>query len=145
VHFVNGVATFKNISLSQAGNYTLQLSDGALPGNGSIPFNLTVNIAQAAPAVATPHPAHSYKSGHAISLSITIKSNAPPTVPFTGAATITDQNDNVLATTSISATGVLHFAVSSLLPGVYVCSVNYAGDTNHAAATSDPFTLNVTI
>ncbi len=145
VHFVNGVATFKNISLTQAGTYTLQLSDGSLPGDGSIPFNLTVNLAQATPAIATLHPARSYKSGHPISLGITIKSNAPAAVPFTGIATVIDQNNDVLATASISANGALHFVISSLLSGVYVCSVNYPGDANHAAATSAPFTLNVTM
>jgi hypothetical protein len=144
VHFVNGVATFKNISLSEAGSYTLQLSDGSLPGAGSVPFTLTVNVAQATPAVATPHSAHSYKTAHPISLSITIKSNAPAAIPFTGTASITDQNDNVLATVSIAANGVLHFVIPTLLPGTYVCTVNYPSDANHTAATSEPFTLNVT-
>jgi hypothetical protein len=42
-HVTNGVAIFKNISLSPAGQYILQLSDSALPGDGSLPLNLAIN------------------------------------------------------------------------------------------------------
>lgn len=42
--FRGGVATFRNIRLSPAGSYTLQLSDSALPGNGSLPLSLAVEL-----------------------------------------------------------------------------------------------------
>jgi hypothetical protein len=43
VPFIAGVATFRNIKLSLAGNYSLALSDPALPGNGSLPLNLAIS------------------------------------------------------------------------------------------------------
>lgn len=45
LHFVAGVATFRNVRLSAAGSYTLELSDAALPGNGSLPLSLTIDAA----------------------------------------------------------------------------------------------------
>ena len=141
VHFVNGVALFKNISLLQAGSYTLQLADPALPGSGTLPF--TITVAQATPTVGTPHVAPSYKTGHAISSSTSIKSNASPSIHFTGTANLVDQNSDVLGTATVSATGALHFVLENLAVGTYICTINYAGDANHAAATSASFTLNV--
>jgi hypothetical protein len=43
VPFIGGVATFRNIALLQAGSYSLELSDSALPGNGSVPLNLAIS------------------------------------------------------------------------------------------------------
>jgi hypothetical protein len=42
--FVNGVAAFRNIRLSPAGAYTLELTDSALPGNGSLPLSLAITL-----------------------------------------------------------------------------------------------------
>ncbi|HZL36833.1 MAG TPA: hypothetical protein VFC78_16050 [Tepidisphaeraceae bacterium] len=138
----NGLATFKNVWFSQPGTYTLELSDGALAGNA--PPSLVINVTQATAAIPAPHPSRSYKTGRAVALNTTIKSNAPADIAFSGTARITDQNNNVLGTASVSANGTLHFLLAGLLPGVYVCSVNYAGAQSRAAATSAAFTLNVT-
>lgn len=42
IPFINGVATFRNIRLSPAGAYTLELSDSALPGSGAAPSILSI-------------------------------------------------------------------------------------------------------
>ncbi len=39
-----GVAAFHNIRLLPAGSYTLELSDSALPGNGSLPLSLAIDL-----------------------------------------------------------------------------------------------------
>jgi hypothetical protein len=41
---VNGVATFSNLSLSEAGTYTLTASDGTLSSATSTPFNVTAAV-----------------------------------------------------------------------------------------------------
>jgi hypothetical protein len=144
VRFKNGMATFKNLWLSQAGSYTLQLSDSTLPGIGGTSSGLSVTVNQAAATIASPHPLRSYKASKSIALSTMLKSNAPAAIPLTGSATITDQNHNVLETATVGAKGALRFLLAGLAPGIYVCNVNYLGDSNHAAATSAAFTLNVT-
>jgi hypothetical protein len=44
VPIANGVATFRNLQLSPAGVYTLNLSDSSLPGNGSLPLSLGITL-----------------------------------------------------------------------------------------------------
>lgn len=143
VPVVNGIANFKGVWFTEAGTYTVALSDSAAPGNVSSPPNWVVTVAQATAAIAAPHPARSYHASSPVALNATIKSNAPANIPFTGSANITDQNGTVLGTASVSAKGALHFLLSGLTPGTYTCSVSYAGTANWPAATSSSFTLNV--
>jgi hypothetical protein len=144
LNFKNGEATFKKISLSQAGNYTLQLLDATLPGAGGTPTPLSLQVTQATTTLAPPHPAKSYKTNHTIKLTTVLKSNAPTTIPFTGIVTLTDQNSNILGTANVTSKGTLQFLLAALPAGIYTCTAAYPGDTNHAAVTSSTFTLTVT-
>jgi hypothetical protein len=137
----NGVATFGNLSLSQAGVYTLDATDSSLAV--ITPAEFTQTIAQGIVTVAAPPVAAKYLPGNTIALSITVKSSAPTNVPFTGTATITDQNSDVLGSVALTAAGLAKFVLSPLSTGVYFCSVGYPGDSNHTAASSSSFTLNI--
>ncbi len=137
----NGVVSFKNLLLTRAGNYTLQLSDGGLPGNAP---SVSVQATQGTAILATPHPAKSYKTGISIPFSFGLKSNLSKVIPFSGTVNITDKHGNVLGTMPVGATGALQLVLVGLVPGVYVCEANYSGDANHVAAVSGTFTLNVT-
>lgn len=144
VPVANGIANFKDVWFSQAGTYTVALSDSLAPGNVSVPPSWIVTVAQATAVIAAPRPSKSYITGRTVVLNATIKSNAPANIPFTGSATITDQNKNVLGTASVSSKGALHFLLQGLTPGTYTCSVTYAGTANWPAVNSTSFTLNVT-
>ena len=136
-----GIAAFGKITLSAAGTYTLAVSDPALAI--TTPVQFTQIIAQGVSAAAVPHRAASYTFGPAINLSATFKANAPKSVPFTGTADILDQNSHVLATAALTAKGAAKFALPGVVPGTYLCTINYPGDVNHTAFTSSSFTLQV--
>ena len=87
-------------------------------------------------------PSSSYIFGQTITLSTTFKSTAAPAVWFTGTATITDQNSDVLGTATLAANGAVKFALTGVVPGTHDCTLSYPGDTNHTA-TSSAFTLQV--
>ena len=143
VPVVNGIANFKDVWFSQAGTYTVALSDSLAPGNVGVPSSWVVTVAQATAVIAAPRPSRSYVAGRPLVLNATIKSNAPANIPFTGSASITDQNNNVLGTASVSSRGALHFLLQGLTPGTYTCSVTYAGTANLPSASSASFTLSV--
>ncbi len=84
-----GIALFSKAALSKAGAYTLEVSDGSLGITTPIQFSQT--IGQGITTVTAPHTAASYAVGKTTSRSATMKSTAPPTVPFSGIATISDQ------------------------------------------------------
>jgi len=144
VPVVNGIANFKDVWFSEAGTYTVALSDSLAPGNASVPASWVVTEAQATAVIAAPRPSRSYVAGRPVVLNATIKSNAPANIPFTGSASITDQNNNVLGTATVSSKGAVHFLLQGLTPGTYTCSVTYAGTANWPAASSASFALNVT-
>ena len=66
---VNGVATFSNLSINNAGTgYTLTASDGALTGVTSTAFNLAGAPAQ----LAFGQPPHQFAAGASISPAVTV-------------------------------------------------------------------------
>jgi hypothetical protein len=44
VPFIGGVATFRYLRFSPAGSYSVELTDSTLPGTGSAPLSLTINV-----------------------------------------------------------------------------------------------------
>jgi hypothetical protein len=126
--------------LTEAGDYTLALVDGGVPG---IAPTVGVQVTQGTAVIATPHPAKSYPLGVGIPLNSVVKSTVSKVIPLTGTANIVDQNGNVLGTAVVGATGLLHFLLNDVGAGVYTCHANYLGDTNHGAAASGTFTLTV--
>ncbi len=103
-------------------------------------------IAVLSPAVTTiskPLFAASYTFGKTITLQTALRSNASPAVPFTGIATISDQDGNPLGTADVAAGGLVKFLLTNLPPGTYTATVTYPGDANHSAATSSAFTLRI--
>ena len=135
-----GIASFTNLSLTVAGDYTLQFADSLLSGSAPLTFGLTV--AKGVTTIPAPKVASAgYTYDKTISLSTTLKSTAPGLVPFTGTATLVD-NGTVLATATLTTAGVAKFTLTTV-PGTYSCTIQYAGDTNHTPFTSSAFTLLV--
>lgn len=137
----NGVATFSNISVPLAGNYTLQISDPALVINTPVSFDQ--NIAQGTSRVAAPHVSASYIFGQSVSLSTALQSDAPSTVAFTGTVGIYDLSHTLITTATLTSKGSVSADLSGLAPGTYMYTVGYSGDANHTAATSNTFTVVV--
>ncbi len=136
-----GVATFSKAVLSEAGTYTLGVTDGNLGVLSPVQFTQT--IAPGVSGLAAPHAASSYTFGQTITLSATLKSTAATTIPFTGTASILDQNSQILGTAEVSANGAMKFAFAAPAPGSYIATIDYPGDANHTALTSSSFTLVV--
>lgn len=61
---------------------------------------------------------------------------------FTGDVQLTE-GDEILATGTLSPTGQLTFPISDIPGGPHTVQIVYPGDTKHAAATSDAFTLSI--
>ncbi|HEY4328258.1 MAG TPA: FG-GAP-like repeat-containing protein, partial [Phycisphaerae bacterium] len=134
-----GVATFSSAALSMAGSYSLGVTDAAL--GLTVPQQFTQTIDPGTTSVAAPHASAAYTFGPTINLSATFKSSAPASIPFTGTASIVDQNSQILGTASLSSNGSIKFALAGIFPGSYQCTVSYPGDANHAAVTSSGFTI----
>jgi hypothetical protein len=69
--------------------------------------------------------------GQSVVLTATVAATAPGTGTPTGTVTFTDENNNVLGTANLSATGVGAITVSSLTVGGHTISANYGGDANY--------------
>jgi hypothetical protein len=137
-----GVAKFTNLRAIQSGTYTLSAVDSALPLADSVQFTLT--CLPATTTARAPRPASRYLAGKTITLSNTLLSTAPTTIPFTGTLTLADATDTILAIATLSATGSAKFLFPTPAPGIYSCHLDYSGDLNHAPATSNSFTLTIT-
>ena len=85
-----------------------------------------------------------YPAGKTITLSTQVISTAPTTVPITGTAEIVDQFNDVLATGTVQKNGSVAFVIANLTEATYSCTVTYAGDADHTAATSSGFVLLIT-
>ena len=94
------------------------------------------------PAISTPNGSAS-TFGQTISISGSIKSAAALMLPFVGAATVVDQYGYVLGTAAVGSSGIIKFLLTGVTAGNHICVIAYAGDANHAAATSSKFTLQV--
>ncbi len=139
VSTTGGKATFANIALPKADTYTVSATASGF--QSTTLFTQTVNLATS--AVSSCSVASSYTYGQAATISATLTSNAPTTVPFSGTATVVDQSDNVLGSVSVAANGAIKFALTGLAAGTRTCTIQYAGDTNHTTAASAPFTLKI--
>jgi len=141
VNVTKGIATFSKALLSSIGSYTMILTDSAFNSPSPVGFALTVT--KGVTVIAIPKVAASYKAGKAITLTSSLKSSAPTSIPFTGAVTIVDQDATNIATGTLSTNGALKFVINNLTAGTYTCTIDYAGDPNHTAIDSDTFTLHV--
>ncbi len=141
VNFNRGIATFRNISFTQAGTYTLAVTDPAFTGAG--PLQVTEIILPGVTTIPTP-PAMDHVVGTVIPLTVHIKSTAPSSVAFTGSLSIIDQNNATLGVAAVSPDGIAKFLLTHLAAGTYACTLVYPGDANHTAAVSSRFVLTVT-
>ena len=139
--FNNGKATFGNLKFLTPGLFTLQLTDLSLPNPQ--PLQTTQTVVPAVTSVSKPPLAASYKSTQTFTLTATLKSTAPASIPFTGTATLLDENNVPLATATVSPLGITKFALSSLSVGIRQCHISYPGDANHSSADSPLFTLTI--
>ncbi len=147
VNASKGVAVFKKAALSAAGTYTLTLTDASLHDTTAAPFTQVINVATT--SALTPHLAASYAFGKAVSFSDTFKSGAGASVPFTGTVELLDGNGDPLGSALIAASGKVTFDLPTvsgdtveIAAGDYQnCTLSYAGDANHAAFTTNGFTL----
>jgi hypothetical protein len=138
----NGLVTFKNLALSDAGSYTLHFADLAVP-TFSTSVDVGVTVTKGTTTVAAPKVASHYAAGNVIHLKATFKSNAPLTIPFTGTATILGPGNAVLGTGTLNANGTVAIDISGLAAGNYACTLSYPGDGNHTSVSVGGFTLHV--
>ena len=139
----NGMATFKNLSLSQAGMATITATDSLL-ANTTASFEITAT--KVLTTMSKPSVSSSYTVGKAFTLSAkTIATVAGSKALWTGPATLVDSHNNVLATeATIGTTGAIKLTVvNGLTAGVYTCHIYYAGDINHTGGSSPTFNLVV--
>ncbi len=139
----SGTGTFKNIILPVAGSYSMMLTDPTLANPADVLFPET--ITQGVTTISGIPATLTRIFGQTISLTATVKSNAPTFIPFTGVATLEDSLHDVLGTVSLTAAGQAKFNITGVVPGTYLCDVSYPGDVNHTAFTSSVFTLNVNL
>jgi uncharacterized repeat protein (TIGR03803 family) len=139
----SGTVTFKNVTVSEAGTYTLQVADPTLAGVSNVPVTFGETITPGVTSVAAVKPAKSYVEGKTIVLHTTLKSTAPSTVPYSGTATVTDTNGDVLGNVTVSAKGAVTETITDLAAGTYACALTYAGDVDHSPAGSAGFVLVV--
>jgi uncharacterized repeat protein (TIGR03803 family) len=139
----SGTATFKNVTVTTAGTYTLQVADAAVVNAFNVPLLFIETITPGVTSVAAIKPAKSYAAGATITLHTALKSTAASTIPYGGTATITDSSGDVLGSVVISAKGAVTATISDLAAGTYSCTLAYAGDVDHTAAQSAAFTLVV--
>ena len=99
-----GVASFNSLSFTTAGDYTLLFSDSL--ASDTTPVTLDLTVAKGATTIPAPTAvAAGYTYGKAISLSTTLKSTAPSSVPFTGTASLVRDDGTVLATAAMNVGG----------------------------------------
>jgi hypothetical protein len=135
-----GVASFNNLALTVAGDYTLEFTYSL--ANGGEPLRYDLTVAQGATTIGVPKVATAgYTYGKAISLATTLKSSAGSGVMFTGTARLVRDDGTELATAALTGSGAAKF-VFTAVPAAYTCTIQYAGDANHTAATSSAFTFN---
>ena len=138
----NGTATVRGFSLTTAGSDVLQVSDNSLAVKTQVRFNETVTRGTA--TVPVPPVAASYPLHTTITLTTTLHSNAPASIPFTGTATVVAQSGGaVLGSAKVSANGQVKFTLNGLAAGAHAVSIRYGGDANHAAGASVAFVLHV--
>ncbi len=136
-----GMASFSRTTFSSAGAYTLLATDPNLPDPTSAPIDITIEPGTS--LISAPQVARSYPAGPSIILQAAFRSDVPAGIPFTGTATLMDQNSDLLATGTLTAAGTATFAIDSLTAGTYTCIIEYAGDVNHVNGTSSHFTLKL--
>ena len=139
----SGTVTFKNVTVSEAGTYTLQVADPTLAGVSNVPVTFGETITPGVTSMAAVKPAKSYASGATIVLHTSLKSTAPSTIPYSGTATVTDTGGDVLGTVVVSAKGAVTATITDLAAGTYACALTYAGDVDHSPAGSAGFVLVV--
>ena len=158
----SGSTVLASTALSQAsaGDTTINLSAGQLPGGAnpitiaysgdanyagsvSAPITLTVTDSSAASAstVSIAVSSTAAVQGTAVSITSTI-SPASPT-PTGTAQLLIDGNLAGVPTLLSGPTVTLSFDTATLQPGSHVLQVNYSGDSNHLANSSQPTTLNI--
>ena len=129
----SGTATLAVTSLA-VGTHNIQANYAGdtnfAAGSGST--TQLVNQASTTTAVATSTSTPVF--GQSVTITATVAVTAPGTGTPTGTVTFTDENNNVLGTATLSATGVGAISVNSLAVGGHTISVNYGGDANYSTS-----------
>jgi len=135
----HGKAKFNNVKFDTAGGYTFTATDASL---ALTTMNFGQTIGQGVTTINKPNAnAAGYTFGNTINLTANLHATSPSSVPFTGTVNLVRDDNTVLATATLTTGGVAHFSFTAPDPGTYNCTVQYAGDTNHTAATSSTFTF----
>jgi hypothetical protein len=137
---VDGVIRFKNLSLTESGAYSLEITDPKVSSLTPVTFAETVT--PAATAIPAIHPV-SAVVGKSIAVAVHLTSGAGGAIPYSGSLTLTDQDGTVLGTATVEKNGTAKFLLTGLAAGTYLCTMDYSGDANHESAASAAFALNV--
>ncbi|HUO06990.1 MAG TPA: Ig-like domain repeat protein [Phycisphaerae bacterium] len=135
----NGFVTFNDLTFSAGGPINVVVAANALPNHPRASYTQTILLGST--QIPVPHLSNPYTFGQTITLTTQLHSNT--TVPFTGTATIQDQNGTVVATLPVSPNGTIQFTRKGVALGTHLWTIVYPGDTTHAAATSAQFVILV--
>jgi hypothetical protein len=142
VNASNGVAVYNNLSISQAGTYTIAAVDPSLVV--STPTTFTLTVTPVITSVNKPSTKTSYAAGTDFTLTTQLQGVVSSSSPWTGTASLVTTDGVVLPTTAtVSASGKVTLAVAGESAGTYTVRVQYGGDGNHVAGNSLAFNLVV--
>ncbi len=128
-----GVAKFSGIKFATAQNYTLQFSQAPILAN-AFQFSQTIN--PGATFISSNKLPLSLTPGQPLGGTVTFKSNAPTSVPFTGTVTLM-VNGTQAEMGTITSAGTVKFAnIDDFPQGVSTLTLTYSGDVNHTGTTT---------
>jgi len=134
---VGGVATFGNVSLTTAGNHTLNASDGNLTSATSSSFTVVPSISTTT-AVASSNGSDSYGQSVTFTATVTPASSSGET------GTVKFQIDGGNTGSPVALSGnTASYAISTLSAGNHSIIAIYSGDNFFTTSTSSTFTQAV--
>jgi hypothetical protein len=132
----NGSFSFSTAALA-VGTHTITASYGGdVDNNAAVSLAITVVVRQAATAVALSASANPVLEGSNLTLTAAVTSDSPGLggqVKFFDGSTL-------LGSTALGSQGTAVLATAQLSGGMHALAAVYAGDANHASATSPPLT-----
>ncbi len=121
--FSRGIARFHNFQLTEAGSYTLRLSD---PAANAAVTDVTVTIVAGSTFIPVPRTVN-LRAGKSVVVSVQLASSAAGGIPFGGAADVVDENGSVLGSGVVSSRGAVRVVLSGLAAGTILRGLRIAG------------------
>ena len=152
--FAKGVATFKNLSINTAGNYSIEVDGGVIiPAATPYPASSTFGQMTVISPVINSMRAPAHSANYAVGATINLNAAVGSLVASTGIPYLNGTNSEsvrlvnaagaTLETGTVSATGAVNFSFNDLAAASYNVQIIYDGDINHTGAKSPFFHFTV--